>query len=388
MAVLGLAGGLGAVVGGWRTVATVSSAERLGIVVCALAVSTSAWTISYLHEPSDDYRLYELAARDWAGGASLYAHDGHNQLPLPSLLLGRLRTALAGIGTNAPSDDLWRLTYFAYQFTQLLFVIIIIAACHALAVRAGSAPERADVIAGVTVAFAFPLREALGNNQLNVPVLALALGALALVGHRPIISGVLVAVGGALKLYPLAFLLPWWGERRWRALLTASATLALLIIALWPHWVEFAAFVRRTEVADAYRHVGLHAVLMNTTRDALTATGTENWRPVAQAVWLVSVLAVGGWATWLVFAERQQLPDPRRSALLASRILAMVVIVFPLAWAHHVVFVLPLAVCLWAPGTPKPVHVIGTVLALFVPAFDIYPLGIHRLLGVFLLVTR
>ena len=46
------------------------------------------------------------------------------------------------------------------------------------------------------------------------------------------------------------------------------------------------------------------------------------------------------------------------------------------------------AICLWARGTPRLRHVTATALVLFVPAFDIYPLGLHRLVSLFLMLAR
>lgn len=386
MAVVALAGGAGAFAGGWRGLAVAGETAKPGLLLCAAAIASSAWTIGYLHVPSDDYRLYELAARQWVAGESLYSAEGHNQLPTSLVLLGSLHLAVAWLGQGAGSDLLWRLTYYIYDVGQLLSLIAIVAGLYALGQAAGATRERAAVLAGMTVVLALPVKESIGNNQLNLPVLALALPALTGAVRHPVLAGVCAGLGGALKLYPLALLLEWLVARRWRALASAAITLAVVVLVLWPNWVDFAAFVRRAGMADAYRHVGLHAVVMNTSRDVATALGYA-WRPLASGVWLATIVAVAWFAVRLIVRESRRPAAERRMLEASARVLASVLLVFPLAWAHHYVFAVPLAVCLWARGWPRPRYVAGTALVLFVPAFDIYPLGLHRLVGLVLLLV-
>lgn len=388
LAIVALAGSSGALVGAWRALATSAHDEKPGVIVCALAISAAAWTIGYLHTPSDDYRLYELAARQWVAGESLYSVQGHNQLPLPLLSIASLRVTAAWFMPLLDGDALWRVSYYAYELLQLLSTIAIIGGSYALAVAAGAPAARAGLIAGVAVALTFPIRESLGNNQMNLPVLALALPALALAARRPWLAGVLVTVGGALKLYPLALTLRWVVERRWRPLGAALLTGALLIAGLWSHWLEFITFAADSEPAPAYRHVGLHALVLNSTRAIFAASGATSWQTVANAVWLFTVAAVVAWAVWISLADLRKPEDERQSLETSARVMAAVLLIFPLAWAHHFVFAIPLAICLWARGTPRPRHAMATALVLFVPAFDIYPLGIHRLVGLFLLLAR
>jgi hypothetical protein len=388
MAVLSLAGGAGALAGGWHGARVARDSEKAGVVLCALAVSMSAWTIGYLHAPSDDYRLYELAARQWIAGQSFYSVQGHNQLPLPLLSIAALRIGVTQMAGSADPDRLWQLTYYAYELGQLLSSIAIIGGCYAVALAAGATRERAGVIAGVAVGLAFPIRESLGNNQMNLPVLALALPALASQGRYPWIAGALVSIGGALKLYPFALLMQWVADRRWRALSAAVLTGIALVVAMWPHWLDFASFVETTEPADAYRHVGLHAVVMNSTGPLLRMLGLAPSTAMATYAWLGSVGAVVAWTMWITFTEQRRPVDERRGVETAARVMGAVLLVFPLAWAHHFVFALPLAICVWSRGTPRQRHVIGTVLLLFVPAFDIYGFGLHRLTGLLLLLAR
>jgi hypothetical protein len=86
-------------------------------------------------------------------------------------------------------------------------------------------------------------------------------------------------------------------------------------------------------------------------------------------------------------ASRQHLDD---WALIAAT-----PIVFPLSWAHHFLFVTPLAAALAAEsmadaaghaGHHRPLIVAAVATALVIPAFEIFPLGTSRLAGAIMLL--
>lgn len=388
LAVLGLAGGCGAVAGVVRAVRDAGPNMRPGLLLCGIALSSTAWTVAYLHTPSDDYRLYEIAAQRWLSGADLYrGADQHNQLPLVPVALGGLRLTLGATLHGLGDQPLWQLTYLVVQLIQLLSSVALLGGLYAMAQQAGAPPPRAAILAGLLVAAAFPLRESLGNTQINVVVVALAIAAMVTMDRRPTLAGVCLAIGGALKLYPLALLPLCLVGRRWRLLGAFVVTSGALAVLLWPHWVAFASFARDSGVADAYRHVGLHAIVMNTTRSIVLASGGAEWRGLATGIWLMTVVAVALWAFRLSVLDQARAVGERRPLDISARLLASTILIFPLAWAHHFVFALPLVVCLWARDWPAPRYVLATGLILFVPAFDIYPLGVHRLAGLIVLLV-
>jgi hypothetical protein len=387
MAVLGLAGGAGALAGAWR--GWYASDDRApGVLLCAGALALAAWQVSDLATGSDDYRRYESAAREWVAGSSPYAVQGHNQLPLPLLAIGSARLALGALAGGATDASLWQGTYYAYELIQLLSVIVIIAGLYALARRAGAEPSRAAILAGVLATFALPIKESIGNNQLNIPVVALAIAAMVAIERYPAAAGVCLALAGLLKLYPLVFLLEWLVARRWRALGACALTVVVVVAGTWTHWMEYGAALARMPPMESFRHAGLHAILINTTRDVVLGLGGgETWRTAAVAVWGVSCLAVGAWMVRITLADHAQPQADRRPFEVTSRLLAAVILVFPLAWAHHFIFAAPLALCLWARNSPSTPVMAATALMLMVPAFDIYPLALHRLIGLVLLLA-
>jgi hypothetical protein len=90
---------------------------------------------------------------------------------------------------------------------------------------------------------------------------------------------------------------------------------------------------------------------------------------------------------WTTLADHAQPEMERRPYDVTARLLAAVILVFPLAWAHHFVFAMPLALCVWARKSPSVAVMAATALMLMVPAFDIYPLALHRLIGLVLLLA-
>lgn len=82
-----------------------------------------------------------------------------------------------------------------------------------------------------------PLRTNFQFGQQHLVVLfLLTLAAWAYFDERPVLAGVALALGAALKLYPALFVLLFWRKRRWRALLslvTSCLALAAIGIALF-----------------------------------------------------------------------------------------------------------------------------------------------------------
>jgi alpha-1,2-mannosyltransferase len=387
MAVLGLAGGAGAFAGAWRGWQA-SDPRAPGVLLCAGALALAAWQVSDLSTASADYRLYEGGAREWVAGSSPYAVQGHNQLPVPLVALGSARVALGALAPGATDASLWQATYYAYELIQLLSVVVIIAGLYALARRAGAEPSRAAILAGILATFALPIKESIGNNQFNIPVLALAIAAMVTIERYPAAAGVCVALAGLLKLYPLVFLLEWVIARRWRALAACALTMVVLVAGTWTHWMDYGATLAGLPPMEAFRHAGLHAIIVNTTRAVMLGLGgSETWRSVAVAVWALSCLAVGAWMVRITLADRAQPHTDRRPFDVMSRLLAAVILVFPLAWAHHFIFAAPLALCLCARKSPSTLVMAATALTLMVPAFDVYPLALHRLIGLVLLLA-
>jgi alpha-1,2-mannosyltransferase len=272
--------------------------------------------------------------------------------------------------------------------SQLLSIIALTVTLYALANYAGATRARAAIIAGALVGFAFPVRESIVNNQINLVTLVLATIAIVLAAQRPLMAGACAALGGVIKLYPFALLLEWVSARRWTALLSCIAMTAAMLGLFWTHWADYAGYLRDVRMADAYRHAGLHAVVVNTSRGVVQALGGgESWRSVASTAWLVSIALVAVWMVREAVSVEQD-DRARRQVELSARAMAAVLLVFPLAWTHHYVFALPLVVCRWATDMPPLRVVIGTALMLFIPAFDVYPLGVHRLVGLTLVLVR
>jgi hypothetical protein len=202
-----------------------------------------------------------------------------------------------------------------------------------------------------------------------------------------------------VKLYPLIVAFPMALRRRWRALLWSAGWLALIALALadfgrdFTLWRQFLEFARQDFPGEiALRNTSPHAIAHNATR----LLGG-----VPRAVTPMAVVAAAGFAAWYlaraVSRERALRAARTAGSALESRAfavhgadaLAFSLLVSPSVWEHHYVLAIPLAlhaVALRRRERPGLVA-LGIFLMLGMPTFDLFPLSLHRLAGMLLLLA-
>ncbi|MEZ4622841.1 MAG: glycosyltransferase family 87 protein [Caldilineaceae bacterium] len=223
-----------------------------------------------------DYICYERAAQAIVAGANPYG-DCYIYFPTPAQMLATLYHVGAWVssmadptGMAAESSARWDLVFYLYESTQLILVAVAFALCYRLARVSGL--QRLYAAGLVTALFLLnnPLLSTLKHNQVNLWVLNLMLLAILGVARYPLLSGLCVALGGHIKLYPLALLLPWMLKRQWRALFSAGIGLIGIFflqtnggrsLTLWQQFLDFAdSFPRGT----FFRDNSLHSFVYNT----------------------------------------------------------------------------------------------------------------------------
>jgi len=367
-----------------------------------------------------DYRCYEEAAQAIVNGLNPYG-SCYIYFPTPAQALaaveqigGWIVTTL-GIQMLENSNGLWDLLFYFYEATQLLLVILAFTLCYRLATRVGL--QRRNAIILVTALFLInnPLLATLKHNQVNLWVLNLLLLALLSMQRYPIISGIAVAIGAHIKLYPLALLLPWVLKRRWRALTSVAVSMATIFLVqtgggrdltLWRHFFAFAeSFPRGT----FFRDNSLHSLIYNTLGMAkwlLQAAGilsggsgdfTVNERYVSGL--LLGGMALLGLLYLWRFVKREQIESARQQSntqvdhtLLghAMDAITLALIASPVVWEHHYLLAMPLII--WSVAraqNEKQRYFIGlsAFLIFVLPTFDVYPFSYHRLAGLLLLMA-
>jgi alpha-1,2-mannosyltransferase len=203
-----------------------------------------------------------------------------------------------------------------------------------------------------------PVRETLRFGQVNLLLLALVVADLTSARPRwP--RGVLIGVAAAVKLTPLVFV-PWlWlsGRRReavWAGV--AAGGLTVLAAVLLPgtseaFWTDALLRPDRLGANDGISNQSLRGALL---RSGLV----EPWSTV---LWLSAAAVVG--VLGLVRASRADL----LSGLTLTGLLA--VLLSPVAWQHHLVWVVPALAVLVRAGRPRAAVATAIFFTLTTPSF-------------------
>ncbi|MEZ4731858.1 MAG: glycosyltransferase family 87 protein [Caldilineaceae bacterium] len=221
-----------------------------------------------------DYHCYEQAAQAIVQGLNPYGNC-YLYFPTPAQTLAWLYTVGAYGASLVITDgatktaQLWDLVFYWYEAMQFLQLILAYALCYRLARRLGLAQGRAGLLVAGLFLFNNPLLATLKHNQVNLWVLNSILLAMLWLPRAPLLSGLCVAFGGHVKIYPLILLLPWILTRQWRAL--GGAALGMVGVLLvqtkggqdWQLWQAFLAFAGAFPQGTLFRDNSLHSLVYN-----------------------------------------------------------------------------------------------------------------------------
>jgi alpha-1,2-mannosyltransferase len=197
--------------------------------------------------------------------------------------------------------------------------------------------------------FIEPVHLTLSFGQVNIVLAAMALYDLtgeARVGRWTLPRGVLVGVVAAIKLTPLVFVPFLFVTRQTRAGCTALAVFVACSVSAsftdpassWAYWTKYATDAGRVGGVSYISNQSIRAVIDRVDHRMVSAGPVT----AVAAVVLVAGVALAGWAS------RQS------SGLLGVLVCATTgLLVSPITWAHHMVWVVPvLAWLVWAPDRP------------------------------------
>lgn len=211
-------------------------------------------------------------------------------------------------------------------------------AAGALASRGGLRSGAAVAAAGlglVAVASLDVGRHALELGQINPLVVLLTTAAAVLLARgRDVPAGALVAVGVALKFFPVLLVLPMLAFRRWRALAAAAVVglaIAGLTLAVWPSWSPLGDLARAWEqatIGQATEHPPLGGLWRyRGVGGGLVAVGLTGWLALRRTDSEARTAAIG-LALALGALEAGGMSPPHEVLLVAP---ALVLLVAPLA---------------------------------------------------------
>jgi alpha-1,2-mannosyltransferase len=353
-------------------------------------------------ERSWDYRCYERAAKALWQGENPYAGTRYLYPPLTAQVLSGLHSlVLLSHGSATPAGEArWLEVFYLYQASQIFLVQLAYLLLVRLLRQLGLAGARASVLTALLLCFNNPLFRTLEFNQVNLWVLVPVLAAL--VGYRryPMASGVALALGAHVKLYPLLLAGALGVLGRYRAVAGAIVgVLAILAGQLWlsgtSAWLQYFQAARTLPAVELLRDSSLRGITASTIR--LLVPGAAPALPYLVGVELALVL---GWLGWR-FLRRQtrtrgesaagiappEASDGFEMATAVDSIAAMLLL-SPMVWEHHYVLALPVAA--FALATRRRRHPravwLGTALIFVLPTFDVWIASAHRLAGLLLLM--
>lgn len=340
-----------------------------GAMVFAASVAAYALTAPVLGPGGFDLTIYLIGGDAYRHGLPIY--EQHYQdwsftyPPVTVLLFGPLSLVpdplrvVAALGIAAVAVVIW-LTFrmLGYQ----------------------SGPGLVGAVLGLTAAMLWlqPVFDTLGQGQVNIALMLLVLADFALARHRRWPMGVLIGVATAIKLTPGLFILYLLLTRRFRSAVTAGATFVALnvlgfIVApsdsrqFWFGGIfADSARVAGPDGIDSGYNQSLHGVLV---RALGIDGGNVAWYPLAL------IALVGGLAVAVAASRRGE----EAWGVVVCALTAL--LVSPLSWHEHWVWVVPVLVLLADIG--RRIHRTAPVVAGLLPSvvwlgFLMWPLPLHQ----------
>lgn len=356
------------------------------VLTLGLLGSATYWVLTFWPYRID-IDVYRMGAQAWLDGQPLYA-DGSLFTTQGGLDLPFTYPPLAAI-VFAPFTwlSLPAATAAITCTTLVLLVVAMALVLAGLGVRPG--PDRtgeplwarrlwlAAAIVAVAAVVSEPIRSNLGFGQINVVLMTLVL-ADCVPRRTPWPRGLLLGVAVALKLTPAVFLLYFLLRRDLRAAATTTAsflaaTLVGFALAWRDSWQYWTGTIGHTD------RIG--GAALNTNQNVAGALArlplSEHQRFVFWVLASLLVLAITVWAVRRVLAA-----DAPMLALICVALFGLVV--SPVSWSHHWVWMLPAVVVAWVLGRRHGctgLTVLGAVGAVLMVASPVYLLPEHHEVG-------
>jgi alpha-1,2-mannosyltransferase len=319
-------------------------AWRLFQLLTVAALAWAGWRLLGHIPYRIDIEVYRMGGRAWLDGRPLYA-DGAMFHTSAGLDLPFTYPPLAAV---AFSPFAWLSLNVASVAITVTTLVLLIASMVIVLTRLNVWPQTsissepawlrrcwlAAAIVAPAVVYLEPIRSNFDFGQINVVLMTLVI-ADCVPRRTPWPRGLLLGVAIALKLTPAVFLLYFLLRRDTRALLVTAASAVVATLAgfafawrdSWQYWTET---VRNTD------RIG--TVTLNTNQNiagALARMGLgEGERFV---VWTLACFAVLSLTVWA--ARRVLRADQPVLALVCVAMFGLVV--SPVSWSHHWVWVLP-----------------------------------------------
>jgi hypothetical protein len=365
--------------------------------------------ITEYHPKSTDWLGYESVGNDLLEGRNPYQREGFIYPPLLAQGLAGLYSVVAfGAGIlKIPHDRqfLWDGVFYVYQCFQFFLLIAAYLLSYRFVRSLGWNGYRTSILLILLFVLNVPLLRTLRHHQVNLWLLDLLLVAIVLLPQTRWLGGAAIALAAHIKLYPATILLPLVLLRQFRLIMwIVLSGLFLLIIETkggtdFTLWQGFLASLTSYSQGTAFRDNSTHSLLWN-----MAAIFGINGRADHTVVNVLTWILRGGVVVWFVARFRQRERTLQTSLLSANDnsaqwlrkhrwygnvldAIPLALLLSPLVWEHHFVFVMPFLLWVIATvGSQKPWQIGGAAFLIYaIPVFDVFPISYHRIAGLVLL---
>ncbi len=380
-------------------------------ILFGLPILVSLFFLALLVEFSQkswDYNQYENAFRSVVAGDNPYLSTRYLYPPFfTGVMVSFYQLGLwllPLLGLKIDSSEIWWFVFYIHQSSLYFFLIFSYYLSLKLSKKLGINPLASVLFVSALYIFNVPVLRTLSYNQVNFYILFVALASMLTLGSYPLISGLLISVGGLIKLYPFVFTIPILVMKKWKALLGIVIGLIVITalqsnffqdILLWKQFILFYTSFPMERESSVFRNSSPLSFLRSLLD--LTNLSTEILLPLFIIVSLIILL-------WFVirFVQRERIyvkavnqqvklfTDADRFRTIGHLVDFSVLSLFvaPSAWEHHYVMAIPLAI--WLAAIYKKeipwLGILGMVFVFLLPVFNIFPVSYLRLLGVIILL--
>ncbi len=364
-----------------------------------------------MSQKSWDYRQYENAFRAVVNGNNPYLSSRYLYPPFFSDVMVQIyhfgENILPLLGVSLKKSELWNFVFYIHQ--SLLYFFLQLSYFLSLKfVRKLNIPSTDGVLL-VSAIFIFnlPVLRTISYNQVNFYVLVSILLMIITLSSSQIVSGLAIAFGGLIKIYPFILLFPLIIMRRWKVVLwSLIGGFGVLFVQTnffnnllpWKQYLHFFTSFPLERESSWFRNTSLMSLLRSIFELANLPTN------IFLPVFFISLVIIVSWFIFRFFQRVQVTSaiqnqekkmfieyDDFRSigSLLDFSVLSL--LVAPSAWEHHYILAIPIAIWAYAMrqiNTTDWLFQIGIVMVFVMPVFNIFPFSYLRMCGlIFLLIV-
>ncbi|MBS1953765.1 MAG: DUF2029 domain-containing protein [Cyanobacteria bacterium SZAS-4] len=178
-----------------------------------------------------DYAQVEKAAALIVKGLSPYGTGTTYVLypPLYAQAMAGCFSLLSVLLRSAEDVKIWNLLFYLFQNLQFAASLATLWCAFKFSRVCEYTQLQAALISTVVTVFSAPFCETIVGHQVNIFITAIILFGLVYFEIAPAMSGIAVAVGTCLKVYPATLIVTWIWHRQWRPAFFAIGTVAMLV---------------------------------------------------------------------------------------------------------------------------------------------------------------